>query len=96
MEIEIPSEPHYMDGEIPLEHFCMEDDYMEIENPLEHHDMDGSIPLGNHYMDDEIPLEHHFMDVKFICNMITWRMVTWRLEFLQNIMTWIVLKSRSS
>ena len=41
MEIEIPSENHYMDGHIPLENYHMEDDYMEIQIPLENHYMDG-------------------------------------------------------
>ena len=30
MEIEIPLENHYMDGQIMSENYCIEDDYMEI------------------------------------------------------------------
>ena len=41
-----------MDGQIPLGHDYMEDEYMEIEIPLENHYMDGKIPLENDDMED--------------------------------------------
>ena len=74
-----------MDGQIPLEHDYMEDEYMEIEIPLGNHDMDGKIRLENDDMEDDymeikIPLDNHYVDGQIPLE--TWRIMTWTLKFL--------------
>ena len=43
MEIEIPLENYYMDGEMLLENDDMDDDYTKIGISLENHYMDGQL-----------------------------------------------------
>ena len=66
MEMEVPLENLYMDGQFLFKNDDMENDYMDIQIPLENHDMDGQNRLENKYV------ENDYMEIAFPLEIRAW------------------------